>query len=166
MRVNWMTMTMGLGILLGVGCVSLPDEPEGAAIEPDVKSTDLCKVGKYHEAMRELPKEMAAWAEYTRRTGNTSEGAAGLLHYHTMSAVASMGDKDWGKILDDPKIPFEYKTDLIFEIVEARLGKGAIFSSYKTDMIYLPRTGVENSWDEVFKRLRKEIEAENSGSDK
>ena len=90
--------------------------------------------------MRELPKTMAEWAEYTKRTGRTSEGAAGYLFVTTMFSIAEKGDAHWGKILDDPDIPYEYKTEMIFEILEARLGKGAVYVGNKRNLI-VPRSG-------------------------
>lgn len=99
---------------------------------------ELCDKGDYHEAMRELPKAMKGWAEYTKRTGNTCEGAAGYLYATTMSRISSVGDAHWGRILDDPEVPYEYKTDMVFEILEARLGKGAVYVGNKKNFI-VPR---------------------------
>jgi hypothetical protein len=75
--------------------------------------------------MRALPTAMRQWDAYTKRTGETSEGAAGFEYSTTMFTIASKGDADWGRILDDPAIPYEYKVELLFEILEARLGKGS-----------------------------------------
>src|SRR5262245_27317484 len=69
--------------------------------------------GRYHQAMRELPGVMQAWKLYTQRTGETAEGAAGFIFSHTLDRIAAAGDADWGKILDDPQIPYAYKTDLL-----------------------------------------------------
>jgi len=89
--------------------------------------TDSPKQRDYHQEMRRLPEEMKIWAEYTKRTGSTAEGAAAYGYARTMGEIAIKGDADWGKILDDPDIPYKYKTDMIFEILETRLGKGAIY---------------------------------------
>ncbi|GMU24442.1 MAG: hypothetical protein AMXMBFR13_45160 [Phycisphaerae bacterium] len=94
--------------------------------EPDSQVHELCERGQYRSAARALAQEMQEWAKYTEATGSTSEGAAGYLYATTMFTLASKGDKDWGKILDAPEIPYNLKLDMIFEILEARLGKGAV----------------------------------------
>lgn len=94
----------------------------------------------YVEAMRSLVHEMAEWEAYTQRTGSTAEGAAGFAYSTTLGEVAGVGDAQWGAILDDPDIPYEYKTDLIFEILETRLGKGAVYIGNE-DNIIVPRWG-------------------------
>ena len=88
--------------------------------------------------MRALPDVMDAWARYTAATGRTAEGTAGFEYATTMFTIAEKGDADWGKILADPKIPYVYKTEMIFEIVEARLGKGAVYLGNRTNII-MPR---------------------------
>jgi hypothetical protein len=98
----------------------------------------LCQNGKYHEAMRALPKIMAQWKKYTKNTGLTDEGKAGYLYATTLFTIASKGDADWGRILDDPDIPYTYKTEMIFEILELRLGKGAVYAGDQNNFI-VPR---------------------------
>ena len=128
---------MVVAILTGCTTVSqLSDAPT----EPDSPVLALCESGKYHEAMLELPKAMAEWNEYTNRTGHTAEGAAGYLYATTMFTIASKGEDDWGQILDDPDIPYSYKTEMVFEILEARLGKGAVYVGNKSNLI-VPRSG-------------------------
>jgi hypothetical protein len=104
---------------------------------------ELCASGKYHEAMRALPKVMQEWAEYTKRTGETVEGAAGYECGTTLTTIAEKGDGDWGKILDDPAIPYAYKVEMIFEILEARLGKGAVYVGNRDNLI-VPRNRPAN----------------------
>jgi hypothetical protein len=106
--------------------------------QPESPVRELCDKGDYHAAMRELPTAMAQWEQYTKRTGNTCEGTAGFLYVHTMSNTAEKGDLHWAKILDDPDIPYVYKTEMIFEILEARLGKGAVYVANKQNSI-VPR---------------------------
>jgi hypothetical protein len=91
--------------------------------------------------MQALPKAMDDWAEYTKKTGRTAEGTAGFIWMMTLSNIAEKGDADWGKILDDPRIPHIYKTEMIFEILEARLGKGAVYLGNKKNII-IPRHGL------------------------
>lgn len=114
---------------------SVSARPSDAIKEPKSSVLLLCKEKKYHAAMRELPKVMAAWQEYTKLTGRTSEGAASYLYTTTMFTIASKGDADWGKILDDSEIPYNVKTDMIFEILELRLGKGAIYVGNQDNFI-------------------------------
>ena len=57
------------------GCTIAPSQSDIAA-EPESEVPMLCEAGRYQEAMRELPKAMAAWQEYTRPTGRTVEGDA------------------------------------------------------------------------------------------
>ena len=136
------------------GCASAPRVAEGSR-EPDYSVRALCEAANYHEAMRRLPKAMVAWDEYTRRTGSTSEGAAGYLYSTTLFEIAARGDDAWGAILDDPDIPHDYKVEMIFEIAEARLGKGAAWSPYHTDVVILPRAYPAQSWSEVNVLLRR-----------
>ncbi len=110
----------------------------------------LCEAGDYHGAMRELPNAMSQWAEYTKRTGSTAEGAAGHLYATTMFTIAEKGDAHWGRILDDPDIPYEYKTEMVFEILEARLGKGAVYVGNESNLI-VPRSGRIDLTEEMIK---------------
>jgi hypothetical protein len=52
-----------------------------------------------------------------------------------VSKIAERGDLHWAKILDDPDIPYVYKTEMIFEILRARLGKGAVYVANKENFI-------------------------------
>ncbi len=97
---------------------------------------------------------MAEWAEYTRRTGSTSEGATGLLYSNTMGCIAGKGDADWGRILDDPDIPYRYKAELIFEICETRLGKGSAWSPWHTPVVIIPRNDNVDRWKDVNDLLK------------
>ena len=128
-------------------------------VEPDSEVRSLCESGRYHEAMRQLPEVMAQWEEYTRRTGQTAEGAAGYIYSTTMFDIAERGDADWGRILDDPNIPYEYKTTMIFEIAEMRLGKGSAWSPYHTDVVIIPRACPVDSWKDVNDLLRHALSA-------
>ena len=130
-----------------------PAEPD----QPESPLRALCDAGQYHAAMRALPKVMDQWAEYTRRTGNTAEGAAGFEYATTLAEVAAKGDQHWGRILDDPEIPYEYKTSMIFEILELRLAKGGVWSPENRDLIIIPRSGSLGSWAEVNALLRKAL---------
>ena len=154
----------GAGVVLLAGCAALPDTADATA-EPDSSARALCDAGKYHESMRALPKEMAAWEEYTKATGNTREGAAGFLYSTTMFAIAIRGDADWGRILDDPDIPYDYKTEMISEIVEARLGKGASWSPYHTDVVIIPRSQSVDSWKEVNELLEHVLSEQDAPAD-
>ncbi len=120
------------------GCAASGSEP--TLVQPPASGLlrELCDKGDYHAAMRELPKVMAQWDEFTKRTGRTCEGIAGFLYVRTMPKIAEKGDLHWGKILDDPDIPYVYKTEMIFGILEARLGKGAVYLANKQNFI-VPR---------------------------
>jgi len=130
-------LPVAMSLLLGTGCTTAPSLSH-VPKEPESPVRMLCENGEYHHAMRALPKAMAKWREYTKRTGRTAEGAAGFEYATTMFAIAHKGDAHWGRILDDPGIPYEYKTDMIFEILEARLGKGAVYVGNKDNLI-VPR---------------------------
>ncbi|MCD6393550.1 MAG: hypothetical protein J7M40_08580 [Planctomycetes bacterium] len=135
---DYLTFAVMLSVVLG-GCSQR--RPSGEAVmEPESPLRNLCDAGRYHEAMRAIPDVMDAWARYTAATGRTAEGAAGYVYTTTIFTIAQRGDADWGKILDDPEIPYIYKTDMIFEIVEARLGKGAVYLGNRTNII-IPRFG-------------------------
>jgi len=109
--------------------------------EPENMLRQLCTEGKYHSAMKELVKSQAEWQAYTEKTGKTHEGAAGFEYMYTMMHIVSEGDAHWGKILDDPAIPYVYKTEMIFEILEERLGKGAVYMDSERNFI-VPRFGL------------------------
>jgi hypothetical protein len=121
-----------------VGCAGLQRQTASAPAEPESPVRELCEAGKYHAAMRALPLSMWQWEEYAKRTGRTAEGAAGYEYTTTMFTIAEKGDADWGRILDDTAIPYEYKVEMIFEILEARLGKGAVYVGNK-DTLIVPR---------------------------
>jgi hypothetical protein len=151
-------------LLLLAGCSTVPGTP-AAPTDEAARASSLAGVGDYHGAMRALPGEMAAWDEYGRATGSTAEGAAGYLYSTTMSAIATDGDADWGKILDDPGIPYGYKVDMIFGIVEARLGKGSAWSPWHTGVVIIPRSASVHSWREVSDLLRQAITEEAAAGD-
>jgi hypothetical protein len=153
-----------LGLAVAVGCATTGDVsklPE----QPETSVRALCEKGEYHEAMRALPRAMEDWAEYTAKTGRTAEGAAGFEYMTTMMAVVEKGDADWGKILDDPDIPYNYKTEMIFEIAEARLGKGASWSPYHTEVVIVPRSKRASSWEEVNALLRNVLSEQDAAAD-
>ena len=116
------------------GCSTLRGSSDAQA-QPESGVCELCAAGKYHAAMRALPEAMRYWEEYTKRTGETAEGAAGFEYGTVMFKTAQKGDADWGKILDDPDIPYEYKTWMVFEILEARLGKWSVYFGNEDNLI-------------------------------
>ena len=71
----------------------------------------LAEKGEFQAAMRLLPEAMAGWDEYVERTGETHEGARGFLYQYVMGLLVNRGDAEWGAILDDPSIPYGYKTE-------------------------------------------------------
>ena len=99
---------------------------------------DLLDAGRYHAAMQRLPKEMGEWKRKTDETGKSFEGARGFLKAHTLMRVATNGDSHWGAILDDPDIPYIYKTELLHEILTYRLGKGSVYQG-NDDNLIVPR---------------------------
>jgi hypothetical protein len=137
-----------------------------SAEEPETIVRVLCEKGEYHKAMQALPKAMEDWAKYTEKTGRTAEGAAGYEYTTTMMAIARKGDADWGKILDDPNIPYRYKAEMIFEIAEARLGKGASWSPYHTEVIIIPRSKPAKSWKEINNLLQNVLSEQTDTLDK
>jgi hypothetical protein len=106
--------------------------------EIDRQTRQQLEAGRFHAAMRLLPDADRQWQAYTARTGRTEEGAGTLLHSRVMAAVAKTGDAEWGLILDDRTIPHRYKTEMLFEIVESRLGKGSVYLA-NTQTIVIPR---------------------------
>lgn len=131
------------------GCATLPRATDAPA-QPETPVRALCEAGKYHAAMRALPTAMRQWEQYTERTGETAEGAAGFEYSTTMFTIAVNGDAEWGRILDDPAIPYEYKVEMIFEILEARLGKGAVYVG-NSDNFIVPRKRPANLEHEMIK---------------
>ena len=95
---------------------------------------------EFHAAMRSLPEAMAEAERKASRTGHSVNVHSGSIDAHTFEEVAFRGDQDWGRILDDPEIPYEYKTAMVFEILELRLGKGAVYSGNHSNFI-VPRFG-------------------------
>jgi hypothetical protein len=73
-----------------------------------------------------------------KKTGKYYEGAHEFLHGLVMGRAAAFGDSQWGAILDDSEIPHRYKTEMIFEILEARLGKGSVYLG-NSENIIVPR---------------------------
>lgn len=98
----------------------------------------LLEQGRYHEAMRRLPQSMEDWRVREAEAGHSFEGAAGFEYNSVMFTIAEEGDSDWAAILDDPDIPHAYKTTMIFEILETRLGKGAAYMGNSKNII-IPR---------------------------
>ncbi|MBS3763251.1 MAG: hypothetical protein KGZ25_08120 [Planctomycetes bacterium] len=138
------------------GCVSYFPETH----DPELLGSRVahhCKQARYHQAMVELQPAMIAWEKYTERTGRTLEGAAGYLYATTMFNIAEKGDKDWGAILDDPQIPYSYKVNMLFEIAEMRLGKGAAWFPCGSGIVIIPASGRLKSWTEVNEQLKKYI---------
>ena len=121
-----------------VGCAGVSPHATNAPAQPETPMRELCEAGKYHAVMRALPAAMRQWNEYAKRNGETAEGAEGYEYSTAMCTIAEKGDADWGRILDDPAIPYEYKVEMIFEILEARLGKGAIYVG-NNDNLIVPR---------------------------
>lgn len=133
-----MRMRMMIAAIAACAGCSTATQMTDVPAQPETPVRALCEAGKYHEAMRALPVAMRQWEEHAKRTGVTAEGAAGYEYSTTLFTIAEKGDSDWGRILDDPTIPYEYKVEMIFEILEARLGKGAVYVGNKDNLI-VPR---------------------------
>lgn len=101
---------------------------------------------------------MEQWAEYAATTGRTAEGAAAFEHAHTFSRIASEGDAHWGAVLDDPEIPYEYKTEMIHSILEERLGKGAVYRANDDNLIVPRKARIDLSTDGVRHPGRETVE--------
>jgi hypothetical protein len=133
-------------VMLGLlgACQTMPRgeaAAAGGAVQPDgARLQGYLDHGQYRLAMRELPVVMKQWAEYTQRTGETAEGSAGYIYGRTMDEIVAHGGSQWGEILDDREIPYVYKTEIIFEILEGRLGKGAVYMGNEKNFI-VPRYG-------------------------
>ena len=104
----------------------------------DDQYTDHLAKGRYHLAMLELHTHMLVAEEESKRTGHSVAVHEGGAYANTLLTIASIGDAYWGQILDDPDIPYSYKIDLVFEILEFRLGKGAIYAGNSQNYI-VPR---------------------------
>ncbi len=137
-------------LLASPGCRTIPQTTGEAPFERYEKVCALTDKGEYQAAMRLLPEAMREWERHTRETGKSHEGAAGFLYGHVMDAVASKGDAYWGRILDDPEIPYVYKTEMVFEILEIRLGKGAVYVGNESNFI-VPRKGLIDLDKEMIK---------------
>ena len=134
-----------LGFLLtySTGCHQATQLNEGAAqVREDYDDLvrNLLDEGRFHEALRRLPQAEAQWSEEMQRAGHSFEGASAYLYSSVMFTIAAAGDSDWGKILDDPDIRYDYKTDLLFEILEERLGKGAVYAGNDENYV-VPASG-------------------------
>jgi hypothetical protein len=95
---------------------------------------------------------MAEYEREARKTGHSVAVMSGSLDFHTLQFTADRGDAHWGSILDDPDIPYRCKTGLLFAIIEARLGKGSVYSE-DADHYVVPTSGPVDL-DEHWKRLR------------
>jgi len=88
--------------------------------------------------MRLLSDAMNRWDKYVERTGQTHGGAQGFVYHNFMGHLVNEGDAQWGAILEDPDIPYVYKTEMISDILEARLGKGSVYRGNEENLI-VPR---------------------------
>jgi hypothetical protein len=79
-----------------------------------------------------------------------------------MFDIATKGDADWGGILDDAPIPFDYKVDMICEIVNARLGETSAGSPCHSDIVMIPRSPTVHSSSEVIDLLRQMVSQQGS----
>lgn len=148
-RIGWAL----LPLVWLVGCSTSRVSVRAQPLSPQ----DWCRTGNYHAAMRALPEEMERWARHEEQTGETAEGAGGYAYAFTLSQIAERGEADWGKIFDDPEIPHAYKASLLFEIAEARLGKGSAWMPWHTPVIVIPRNGAAGSWAEVNELLKQAL---------
>jgi len=94
--------------------------------------------GEFHAAMQLLPADLRKWDECVANTGSSHEGARSFLKFHVIDLVSTKGDAEWGAILDDANIPYGNKTEMVFEILEARLGKGSVYLANE-ETIVIPR---------------------------
>ena len=141
--------SLAVVIVLAAGCgstVLVPGQDPGPAVHA------LLTRGDYHAAMRLLPAAMAEYEREARRRGHSVAVISGSLGVHTLYFIAEKGDAHWGSILDDPDISYPYKTGLLFNIIEARLGKGAVYVG-DADHYVVPTSGPVDL-DEHWKRLR------------
>ena len=102
------------------------------------ESRALAEKGEFYASIRSLPDDIAKWDRCIAVTGRSFEGSRGYLRSHVLDLVSLNGDAEWGKIWDDPKIAYRMKTDILFEILEARLGKGSVFLG-NDETIIVPR---------------------------
>jgi hypothetical protein len=93
---------------------------------------------QFQPAMRALSEDLAKWDRCIASTRNNFEGARELLRARVLDLVSQNGDAQWGAILDDARIPYRIKTDMLFEILEHRLGKGAVYLANE-ETIIVPR---------------------------
>jgi hypothetical protein len=54
------------------------------------------------------------------------EGLAGLTEDRILEEIATKGENQWGKILGDSVIPYDYKLKVIVRVLECNLGKGTV----------------------------------------
>ena len=154
----------GLIVVFALGLAGLAAGDRGSEGRevpiPTESARDLMLQGKHHEAMRMLPGLMARWEAYTRATGHTQEGTAGFEHHTTLEGIANSGDAAWGAILDDPEIPYAYKVELVFEILEARLGKGAVYVADEHHLVVPRRRPIDLDTERMRLVPREEPKAD------
>lgn len=140
---------LAASLTLGVGCST------GSHIyDPHSAVRALLAKGDYHGALILLPEAMAESRREAAATGHSFAVMSGSLDAHTLQSIAARGDIHWGRILDDPDIPHHYKTGLLFEIVETRLGKGSVYAP-DNDHFVVPVSGPVDL-DELWERLGSE----------
>jgi hypothetical protein len=126
-REGWLTNRRFaiVSLLLLAGCgsaVLVPERDLGSEVRARLVE------GDYRAALRLLPAAMAECEREADRTGHSVAVLSGSLDAFVLQTIAVEGEADWGAILDDPGIPHRYKTGLLFEIIESRLGKGSVYA--------------------------------------
>jgi hypothetical protein len=108
--------------MIQASCGAAPDTRDSHE-----KVRALLEEGDYHGAMKLLPEAMAESEREAAASGHSVAVMSGSLDAHVLQSIAESGDAHWGRILDDPDIPHHYKTGLLFDIIESRLGKGSVY---------------------------------------
>ncbi len=111
------------------------EELEAALSDVGTRIRNKLDARNFHGALRLLPREAMLWDRLIEKTGRSYEGAQGFLHGSVMGQTASFGDLHWGMVLDDPDIPHAYKVAMVFEILEARLGRGSVYYGNRDNLI-------------------------------
>jgi hypothetical protein len=117
-------------------------------------SRTLAENGEFHSALRSLTEDLTKWDRCIATSGNTNEGARSFLRTRVLDLVSRNGDAEWGAILDDAQIPYRVKTDMLFEILEDRLGKGAVYLGNEENII-VPRSRPANLEREMIRLPEK-----------
>jgi hypothetical protein len=95
--------------------------------DPKTEIKELIDKKCFYQALKAMPEAMLYFDKEQKEISFGVKDLPNLNNSNIFSLIANAGEKDWGKILDDPDIPYEQKTNLLYEIIKCKLGKGSIY---------------------------------------